>query len=122
MAVVRNEKNDLIPIRTTTGWRICIDYRRMNDATRTDHYPLPFMDQTLERLAGQSFYCFLNGYSGYNQIVVDPNVVITGANTSLVLRMLNAFKHSSSNINTTSLLSKLLSGLTIFEKSLINRR
>jgi len=73
MAVVRNEKNDLIPIRTTTGWRICIDYRRMNDATRTDHYPLPFMDQTLERLAGQSFYCFLNGYSGYNQIVVDPN-------------------------------------------------
>ena len=122
MAVVRNEKNDLIPIRTTTGWRICIDYRRMNDATRTDHYPLPFMDQTLERLAGQSFYCFLNGYSGYNQIVVDPNVVITGANTSLVLRMLNAFKHSSSNINAVSLLSKLLSGLTIFEKSLINRR
>ena len=73
MTVIRNEKNDLIPTRTVTGWRMCIDYRKLNDATRKDHYPLPFMDQMLERLAGQSFYCFLDGYSGYNQIVVDPN-------------------------------------------------
>ena len=72
MTVVRNEKNDLIPTRTVTGWRMCIDYRKLNNATRKDHYPLPFMDQMLERLAGQSFYYFLDGYSGYNQIVVDP--------------------------------------------------
>ena len=71
--VIRNEKNDLIPTRTITGWRMCIDYRKLNDATRKDHYPLPFMDQMVERLAEQSFYCFLDGYSGYNQIVVDPN-------------------------------------------------
>ena len=71
--VIRNKKNDLIPTRTITGWRMCIDYRKLNDATRKYHYPLPFMDQMLERLAGQSFYCFLDGYSGYNQIVVDPN-------------------------------------------------
>ena len=51
---------------------MCIDYRKLNDATRKDHFPLPFMDQMLERLAGQSFYCFLDGYFGYNQIVVDP--------------------------------------------------
>ena len=51
MTVVRNEKNDLIPTRTVTGWRMCIDYRKLNEATREDHFPLPFMDQMLERLA-----------------------------------------------------------------------
>jgi len=73
MTVVRNEKNDLILTRTITGWRMCINYRKLNDATRKDHFPLPFMDQMLEQLARKSFYCFLDGYSGYNQIVVDPN-------------------------------------------------
>ena len=61
MTIIRNEKNVL---RTVTGWRICIYSRKLNDATRKDHYPLPFMDQMLERLAGQSFYCFLDGYFG----------------------------------------------------------
>ena len=72
MTVIKNEKNELIPTRTIIGWRMCIDYKKLNDAIRKDHYPLPFMDQMLERLTGQSFYCFLDGYSGYNQIVVDP--------------------------------------------------
>ena len=51
---------------------MCIDYRRLNAVTRKDHFPLPFMDQLLERVAGHIYYCFLNGYSGYNQIEVDP--------------------------------------------------
>jgi len=51
---------------------MCIDYRKLNQATRKDHFPLPFMDQMLERLAGKAYYCFLNGYSGYNKITVDP--------------------------------------------------
>ena len=72
MTVVANDKNKLIPTRTVTGWRMCIDYRRLNSATRKDHFPLPFMDQMIERLAGQAFYCFLDGYSGYNQIAVAP--------------------------------------------------
>jgi len=72
MTVMANEKNELIPTRTVTGWRMCIDYRRLNTATRKDHFPLPFMDQMIERLAVQSFYFFLDGYSGYNQIVVAP--------------------------------------------------
>ena len=65
-----NEKNELIPTRTVTEWRVCIDYRRLNIATRKDHFPLPFIDQMLERLAGHDYYCFLDGYSGYNQIAV----------------------------------------------------
>jgi len=72
MTVMANEKNELIPTRTVTGWRMCIDYRRLNTATRKDHFPLPFMDQMIERLVGQAFYYFLDGYSGYNQIVVAP--------------------------------------------------
>nr|KYP72303.1 Retrovirus-related Pol polyprotein from transposon 17.6 [Cajanus cajan] len=51
---------------------MCIDYQKLNQATRKDHFPLPFMDQMLERLAGQAYYCFLDGYSGYNQIAVNP--------------------------------------------------
>ena len=72
MTIIKNDKDELISTRTVTGWRMCIDYRKLNDATRKDHYPLPFMDQMLERLTGQSYYCFLDGYSGYNQITVDP--------------------------------------------------
>ncbi|GJR33838.1 hypothetical protein Tco_1209522 [Tanacetum coccineum] len=57
---------------TSMGWRVCIDYRKLNEATRKDHFPLPFMDQMLERLAGNQFYCFLDGFSGYFQIPIDP--------------------------------------------------
>nr|GEY69484.1 reverse transcriptase domain-containing protein [Tanacetum cinerariifolium] len=53
-------------------WRVSIDYRKLNDATRKDHFPLPFMDQMLERLAGNEFYCFLDGFSGYFQIPINP--------------------------------------------------
>ena len=42
--VIRNEKNELIPTRTVTGWRVCIDYRKLNTASRKDHFPLPFID------------------------------------------------------------------------------
>nr|GEW71094.1 reverse transcriptase domain-containing protein [Tanacetum cinerariifolium] len=70
--VVENEKNELIPTRLVTGWRVYIDYRKSNEATRKDYFPLPFMDQMLERLAGNQYYCFLDGFSGYFQIPIDP--------------------------------------------------
>nr|GEX48329.1 DNA-directed DNA polymerase [Tanacetum cinerariifolium] len=70
--VVENEKNELILTRLVTGWRVCIDYRKLNEATRKDHFLLPFMDQMLERLTGNDYYYFLNGFSGYFQIPIDP--------------------------------------------------
>ncbi|GJZ03116.1 reverse transcriptase domain-containing protein [Tanacetum coccineum] len=72
ITVVANEENELIPTRLVTGWRVCIDYRKLNEATQKDHFPLPFMDQMLERLAGNEFYCFLDGFLGYFQIPIDP--------------------------------------------------
>ncbi|CAN6567516.1 unnamed protein product [Malus baccata var. baccata] len=72
VTVVKNAEDELVPTRIQTGWRVCIDYRKLNNTTRNDHFPLPFIDQMLERLAGHSFYCFLDGYSGYNQIVIAP--------------------------------------------------
>ena len=71
--VIKTENNVLLPSRTVTGWRICIDYRKLNKATRKDHFPLPFLDQMLDRLAGYEYYCFLDGYSGYNQIAIAPD-------------------------------------------------
>ncbi|GJS87347.1 reverse transcriptase domain-containing protein [Tanacetum coccineum] len=70
--VVENDENELILTRLVTGWRVCIDYQKLNEATRKDHFPLPFMDQMLERLAGNDYYCFLDGFSGYFQIPIDP--------------------------------------------------
>lgn len=72
MMVVPNENNELISMTTVVGWRICIDYRKLSKATRKDHFPLPFIDQMLDRLAGHSYYCLLNGYLGYNQIFIAP--------------------------------------------------
>ena len=64
--MIRNEKNELIPTRTVTRWRVCIDYRKLNIETRKDHYPLPFIDHMLDRLARHPYFYFLDGYSGYN--------------------------------------------------------
>ena len=53
--------------------RVYIDYQTLNSATKNDHFPLPFIDQILDRLAGSSYFCFLDGYSGYNQIAIHLN-------------------------------------------------
>nr|GEY35763.1 reverse transcriptase domain-containing protein [Tanacetum cinerariifolium] len=72
MTVITNDENELVPTRLVTGWRVCIDYRKLNKATRNDHFPLPFMDQMLKRLTENEYYCFLDGFSGYFQIPIDP--------------------------------------------------
>ena len=58
--------NELIPTRIIIGWRICVDYKKLNQATKKDHFTLSFMDQIFERKLGQEFYYFLDGYLGYS--------------------------------------------------------
>nr|GEU91949.1 reverse transcriptase domain-containing protein [Tanacetum cinerariifolium] len=70
--IIKKEENELIPTRLVIRCRVCIDYQKLNEATQKDHFPLPFMDQILERLAGNEYYCFLDGFSGYFQIPIDP--------------------------------------------------
>nr|GEY14498.1 DNA-directed DNA polymerase [Tanacetum cinerariifolium] len=72
ITVIKNDENKLFPTRLVTSWRVCIDYRKLNEATSKDHFPLPFMDQMLERLAENEYYCFLDGFFGYFQIPIDP--------------------------------------------------
>ena len=70
VTVIVNDKGEEIQTRLSTKWRVCINYQKLNAATKKDHIPLPFIDQILDRLAGQSYFCFLDGYSGYNQIAI----------------------------------------------------
>jgi hypothetical protein len=72
VTIVQNKEGELVPTRVQSGWRVCIDYHKLNTATRKDHFPLPFIDHMVEQLAGHEYYCFLDGYSGYNQVPVDP--------------------------------------------------
>jgi hypothetical protein len=72
LMVVKNKDNELVLTRIQSGWRVCIDYWKLNAATRKDHFPLPFIDQMVEHLAGHKYYCFLDGYLGYNLVLVDP--------------------------------------------------
>ncbi|KAK1650411.1 hypothetical protein QYE76_068216 [Lolium multiflorum] len=70
MTVVPNDNDELIPQRVVVGYRMCIDYQKVNKVTKKDHYPLPFIDQMLERLSKNTHFCFLDGYSGFSQIAV----------------------------------------------------
>jgi len=72
--MIRNDKNALVTTRVQSKWRVCIDYKKLNADIRKDHFPLPFMDQMLEKLARHSYYCFLDGYSGYTQVSIAPEV------------------------------------------------
>ena len=70
--IEENEKVEMIAHRPVVGWRVCIDYRKLNEATKKDHFTLPFLDQCLDKLAGKEYFCFLNGYSGYHQVPIAP--------------------------------------------------
>ena len=73
ITVTTNKAGEAVAERTISGARMCIDYRKLNKATRKDHFPLPFIDQMLERLAKHSHYCYLDGYSGFFQIPIHPD-------------------------------------------------
>ena len=71
--VTKNDTGEEIQTRLPTKWRVCIDYRKLNATTKKDHLPLPLIDQILDKLSGQGFYCFLDSYSGYNQLAIHPD-------------------------------------------------
>ena len=85
--VVKNDKDELIPTRVVTDWRMCIDFLRLNIATKKDHYHLSFIEQMLERLAKYEFFCYLNGYFGFFQIPIVRSVVFVegGLNTNCTI-------------------------------------
>jgi hypothetical protein len=60
----------VVPKKSTGKWRMCVDFRELNKATLKDYFPLPFIDQVLDTLAGKRYFSFLDGYSGYNQIQI----------------------------------------------------
>nr|GEY79639.1 RNA-directed DNA polymerase homolog [Tanacetum cinerariifolium] len=72
ITVVKNEKDELISQRTVTGLRVCIDYHKLDNATRKDHFSLSFIDQMLKFLAGHEYYCFLDRFLGYFHIPIAP--------------------------------------------------
>jgi hypothetical protein len=74
LTVVKNEKDELIQQRNVTGWRMCINYRKLNKATKNDHFPLPFIDEMLERLVNHAYFFFLDEYSGFMQIPIHPMI------------------------------------------------
>src|SRR3954463_15609239 len=71
MTDVLNDKNELIPQRIVIGYRMCIYFRKLNKETRKDHYPLPLIDQMLERFSKNIHFCYLDGYSGFSRIHVN---------------------------------------------------
>ena len=73
ITITMNKKGKEIQTHLLMKWRVCIDYRKLNSTTKKDHFPLSFIDQILDRLAGSSYFCFLHRYSGYNQITIHPN-------------------------------------------------
>nr|GEV31626.1 reverse transcriptase domain-containing protein [Tanacetum cinerariifolium] len=112
MTVIENEDNELIPTRLVTGWRVCIDYRKLNDATRKDHFRLSFMDQMLERLARNEFYCFLDGFSRYFQILIDPQD--QEKTTFTCPYGMFSYRHAQAHYTTTEI--ELLTVVYAFEK------
>ena len=72
--VTTNDKGEEIQTRLSTKWRVCIGYRKLKAATKKDHFPLPFIDQILDKFSSQAFYYFLDGYFGYNQLAIHPMI------------------------------------------------
>ncbi|CAN6678827.1 unnamed protein product [Malus baccata var. baccata] len=76
VTVVKNAEDELVLTRIQTGWRVCIDYRKLNNTTRKDHFPLPFIDQMLESVFGDSFDGCLENLTLILKRCVETNLVL----------------------------------------------
>ncbi|CAN6560275.1 unnamed protein product [Malus baccata var. baccata] len=86
VTVVKNAENELVPIRIQTGWRVCIDYRKLNATTRKDHFPLPFIDQMLESVFGDSFDGCLENLTIILKRCVETNLVLNWGKCHFMVR------------------------------------
>jgi len=86
MVIVENENNEPFPTRTVTGWPMCINYRKLNKASCKDHFPLLFIDEVLERLAKNSYFCYLDGYSGFSKSL---STIVTKKIPPLLVHMIH---------------------------------
>ncbi|CAL8136327.1 unnamed protein product [Prunus armeniaca] len=64
--------NSVMVRKTTRRWRMCQDYTDLNKACPKDSFPLPRIDQLVDATAGHELLSFMDAYSGYNQIFMDP--------------------------------------------------
>jgi hypothetical protein len=70
--MVKGDRGELIATRFIIGWRMCIDYRKLNTCTRKDHFFLHFIDQLFEHLAKNTYFCYLDGYNRFFKILIHP--------------------------------------------------
>ena len=72
ITTIQNDKDEVLPSRTITEYKMCVDFRKLNKITIKEHQPLPFMERIIERIASNSYYCLLDAYSGFSQIQIHP--------------------------------------------------
>ncbi|CAN6566353.1 unnamed protein product [Malus baccata var. baccata] len=93
VTVVKNAENELVPTRIQTGWRVCIDYRKLNATTRKDHFPLPFIDQMLESVYGDSFDGCLENLTIILKRCVETNLVLNWEKCHFMVRQGIVLRH-----------------------------
>ena len=62
---------NLVVVRKNGSIRICLDFKDLNTSCLKDNYPLPDMETFLQRVTGSGMMSMLDGFFGYNQVLVN---------------------------------------------------